>query len=699
MKPPVVAIVRTEGAKPVDLLDQALARIDFHARVAERIKARPDDFSVVIVPALDAFAAGSPAATDPRLVEHVIDSLYDLGATRIVVGSTPDAASTWLENRDVFVVADFLGYRFKTEKGRPYDVVDLSDDLVDGPFSDASPLAGAALSRAWIDADLRIVFAANRTDEGDGYALCLSTLLSVLPLIDKHYHYRARRDVGAVAEALLEVAPVDFALIDAVVSAHGNGGGRVPKPIQTDTILAATSPALADHYGALLMGLDPFVSPVAAQALRHPGLLDDVRVIGSLAPYPGWINATPMLRASVARRSETVALDRSLRPTLQHVDRDLFPFRDPATDRLNAALAGIGGDDAAALVTLLNLWLAEIGRAWTAYATLFNKDALRQCEAPINIDPASVGASDFAAIAGELAPLTMLLNGITADANGLRWRSHDGAILFDGVRRFPIRFDHFASAVEINRTIQFMNDYIGGSTMTVACDESGRVTQQIERNLYLPQPNYTVFLGGDLIDVTKLESVSYASDRRSMVWKTVKSANGSALSDDGIVTFEALGEDTLVTIFGRQQFSLPPLLAAFDLDLIPALKNFLVTEAYTRFFDRTFANLEAVAEGRDVRIGQTWSDDSVGEPLAVERLSRFVSGLKDDDRLDLIGWFKSKVMDTTPLTPALIKVDADGFHHFEGPMRTSGEAIKFNFAGDIVRDLRHAALVDAGMMQ
>ena len=697
MDTPVVAIVRTEGAKSVDLLDQALARIDFSARVAERIKARPDHFAVVIVPTLDAFAAGSPAATDPRLVEHLIDALHDLGATRIIVGSTPDTASVWLENRDVVVVADFLGYRFETAKGRPYDVVDLSDDLVDDVFPVTSILAGTPLSREWMEADLRIIFAANRTDESDGYALCLSTLLSILPLTDKHYHYRARRDVGAVTQALIDAAPVDFAFVDAIVSAHGNGGGRAPQPLCTDTIIAASNPVLADHYGALLMSVDPFISPVAATVLRTLGSLENVRVTGSLAPYPGWVNATPMLRASVAQRGETVALDRTIRLVLQQVDRDLFPFRDPANDRLNAALVNLCGVDSDALVTVLNLWLAQIGRAWTAYATMFDKDALRRRDAPINIDPASVNEADFATITGALAPMRRLLDGVSADDNGIRWRPHDGAILFDGVRRFPIRFDDFVSAVEISRSIQFMNDYIGGSTLIVASDDAGRTTRQIERNLYLPQPNYTVFLGGDLIDVTKLESVSYAPNRQCMVWQTVKSANGSALSDDGIVTFEALGCDTLVTIFGRQQFTLPPWLALFDLDLIPALKQFLVTEAYTRFFDRTFANLEAVAEGRDVRIGQAWCDDPAGETLPVERLSRFVTQLKDDDKLDLIGWLKSKLPDTAPSSPTLVKIDADGFHHFDAPTKAHEEPRKARFTDGILNDLRHAALVDAGM--
>jgi hypothetical protein len=242
-----------------------------------------------------------------------------------------------------------------------------------------------------------------------------------------------------------------------------------------------------------------------------------------------------------------------------------------------------------------------------------------------------------------------------------------------------------------------MNDYIGGSALTVASDNTGRTTRQIERNLYLPQPNYTVFLGGDLIDVTKLESVTYTRRRQAMVWKTIKSENGSALSDDGVVTFEALGDDTLVTIFGRQQFKLPPLLALFDLDQIPSLKNFLVTEAYARFFERTFANLEAVAEGRDVRIGQAWTDDPTGEPLVFERLSRFVATLKDDDKLDLIGWLKSKLSNTEPSSTKLATIDADGFHHFEAPAQQGSASFKSDVINGVLEDLRHAALVDAGM--
>ena len=73
----------------------------------------------------------------------------------------------------------------------------------------------------WLDADVRIVFTKNRTDEAAGYALCLDTLIGVLPLIDKDLHYRKRRHPGDVVAALLSVAPVQFCLIDGIVSAHG----------------------------------------------------------------------------------------------------------------------------------------------------------------------------------------------------------------------------------------------------------------------------------------------------------------------------------------------------------------------------------------------------------------------------------------------------------------------------------------------
>ena len=99
--------------------------------------------------------------------------------------------------------------------------------------------------------------------------LCLDTLIGVLPVIDKDLHYRHRRHPGDVVAALLDVAPVQLCLIDAVISAHGIAGQRAPTPIATDTIVAAHHPVLADYVGALRMGLDPSLSPTLRTRAAH----------------------------------------------------------------------------------------------------------------------------------------------------------------------------------------------------------------------------------------------------------------------------------------------------------------------------------------------------------------------------------------------------------------------------------------------
>lgn len=701
---PVVAIVHDPDADGEALLDRALKLAGFHATAAGRIAealAAKGACSAIIVPAMDAFSADSPAAAEPRLVEHLLDVLFDLGVTEASVGSTRATAALWLENRDVFVAADLLGYRYETPARRPYDVIDLAEDLQEGVFPEWGPLGGAALSRAWLEADLRIVVSANRTDEDDGYALCLSTLLSVLPLTDKDYHYRYRRDAGEVVAHLAAAAPAHLAIVDAVVSGHGQAGGRSPSPLRTATIIAASDPALADYVGALKMGLDPFISTLAAPCLRAARPTPETRILGALDPYVGWINVDPSLIASTAVRREFVTADRALRPVLQHVDRSLFPFRHPANDWLNRAFAdvasaGEAGAEGARLLAVLNLALGEAEKAGTVWSVLFDKDALRRRDACLNIDPASVGDADYDALPAELSMQAELLGGVAADATGLRWRFDDGAVLFDGARRIPIPFDAFTAAVEIHRTIQFMNDYAGGRALVTGVDGEGRVMRQIERNLYLPQPNYTAIGGGVTIDVTKIETVDYAPARQRMFWKTVKSENRSAIADDGIVTFEAVGDDTLVTIWGRQHFCLPPLWAALDRELTPAVKRALVSEAYGRFFARTFANLEAVAEGRDVRIGKAWSDASEGEPLPVERLSDAMRRLQQADGFDLVATLKSRLPGRGAAGPEPARIDADGFRHFEGAPPAAIIGPIGSALSGALQDLRHAARVDAG---
>ena len=58
------------------------------------------------------------------------------------------------------------------------------------------------------------------------------------------------------------------------------------------------------------------------------------------------------------------------------------------------------------------------------------------------------------------------LEPIAADApqmsDGLRWRYIDSAVVFHYTRTVGIEFDAFVQSVNVARTIQFMNDYLGG---------------------------------------------------------------------------------------------------------------------------------------------------------------------------------------------------------------------------------------------
>jgi hypothetical protein len=235
-----------------------------------------------------------------------------------------------------------------------------------------------------------------------------------------------------------------------------------------------------------------------------------------------------------------------------------------------------------------------------------------------------------------------------------------------------VNYDEFVRRVDVAKTIQYMNDYIGGVIVQVKKDARGRVVHQIERNLYLPQPNYLALYQGRNIDVSKLELIRYGRTEQKMFWKTIKSENNSATFDDGTVRFARVNRgDTFVSIFGRQKFTLPLFWEIINLDNFPTLKHVLITHAYTTFFTQTMANLEAVYEGRDVRIGKSWNPkageaDTISDPSspsarAAQLLNMAQEFLKKNvlDREGLV----SRLF--TPFNPAPNYVDENGFAHFK----------------------------------
>jgi uncharacterized protein (DUF362 family) len=622
----------------------------------------PEQVSILIKPELAGFAVGTPTVTDPALVEALIDLLHDRGFTDVAVVGTADSSAVWAENRDLYALSDLLGYRYTTSKDRCYDIVDLAGETVESVFPVDCVLHGCAISRTWLDADMRIVFSKSRTDETSGYALCLDTLIGVLPLIDKDLHYRRRRHSGDVVAALLGAAPVQFCLIDAIVAAHGSGGRRSPAAIDTETIIAATDMVLADYIGALKMGLDPQVSPAFARLLRSHPLPGRYIVAGSLGCYRNWENVPTLSLQTAQMRGRAEALDRLVEPWLQRLDPELFPLKHPLDARLNAIvadfLAAPGSNTSSQwLLPLANALLGWIGEAIDSYRTLFDKDALRRHSVPLGLDLDAIPDGAFDALVDELLRLEPIVAAAPQVSGELGWQYLDEAVVFRYTRTLPVDFGLFVRRVDIARTIQFMNDYLGGVVVALAHDASGRPVRQAERNVYLPQPNYLVLYQGKPIDVSKLEVVDYDAGRHRLFWKTVLSENGSATYDDGIATFERTVDGTRVTITGRQQFALPPFWQVFDPDFVPGLKSRLVTHAYQTFFDRTIANFEALVEGRDIRIGRP-----VDEPAlpAAERLMPMLQRI-GEIAMPLLQQLSGKHDQT--VAGAEHRTDAEGFVH------------------------------------
>jgi uncharacterized protein (DUF362 family) len=672
---PVVAIVEADAATdPASQLFTALEISDFWGFLDQISALREKrDIKIIIKPELGGFEPGCPLATKPGLVEDLVDLLHDRGFTNVVIGSSADGAAPWAENRDVFALCDLLGYRFVTAKGRVYEVSDLAENLVEDVFPAGSTLRDAAIASAWVDADFRIVFAKCKTDEAEGYSLCLDSLVGILPEADKDLHYKRARSIDEVIRDVLCRCPVDFALIDATVGSHG-GGQRAPKAIATNAIVASPSIVLADYACALKMGIDPFVSRTFQTASRT-WPLSGYEIKGNLNVFEGWNNVAPIVQRSRRYRGDAIALDRLVEPWLQNLDADLFSLKNPLDATLNAALAPFFKDSAESptanyILIAANLIIGSIGHLLESYRTLFDKDALRQKTVGLGFDPEAYGAEVFHQIVDDLEILGKVASTSPERSPGLRWRTVDKAIVFSYDRILDIDFDQFVERVNVARTIQFMNDYIGGVIVPLERDANDRPIRQAERNIYLPQPNYLILFHGKPIDVTKLECVEYSGDRHSLYWKTIHSSNGSAQYDDGIARFARTDDGrTSISIIGKQLFTLPLFWQVFDLDLVPDVKAALVTHAYQTFFDRTVANFEALTEGRDIRMGRPFEPPEKTE--AGQLLGIF------EQAAESLAPLMAKLGTAKALIPgAANPVDADGFVHGVAvhPSKPQGES-------------------------
>ena len=604
-----IAVVTMPAAAPESLLRSALDQSGFWSSLQTRAHERgrlPAELRIAIKPDLDFFAPNEPTGTDPRLVEALIGLLRSAGYGAVTVIDGRNQPDGWLHNRGALCVPDLVGYRFEAADGVPYEISSAEDACECVPLNACDDGGSLLVASAWTDADFRISFAKNKTDEASAYALCVHNLLGLIPSSAAASRWTpAERCVH-----LLRRAAPDFALLDAVVSAHGSCGSRRPAAIQTDSLIASPSAVLVDWIGALKMGVDPHVSPVNHAVLTTIGLQARWTLRGDAGPWPHWQNPSPTVLHNVQRRRAWEEMDLLARAVLQPVDRERFPFRSLVVDQLNATvtshLSSISDRRLRGTIEgLLHQVLALAAGAHRAYVSAANKAAVIRSNAPVMQDVDALRPTDFDVTERMVQESADALLGAASDARGFRIRAIDGHIHFSATRALPFRFDEFVRRVDITRSIQYMNDYVGGQTLVVARDRDGRVTRQIERNVYLPQPNWISVFGGQVIDVEKLERVRYGKTRQTIWWRTIRSMNASAESDDGSVSFvrNGLGEVD-VSIFARQRFTQPRAVAAVGVERFRGVYSELVADAYAQFFDGTIANMKAACEATPFRIGR-----------------------------------------------------------------------------------------------
>ena len=205
---------------------------------------------------------------DPGLVDLLARYLRRHGVADVAVLEAPTVYGTLFANRSVASVARYFGFEAPS-----YRIVDIGQDLQACTFDRG--FVQKAISGTWLASDLRIVLPKLRTDPTEFAHLSLSTLEGSTGAIDATFYAGRHTDFRSATMMLLDVAPPDFAVVDAwapvadgpfgVMGCHHPAGVRY---------LYAGRDALAVDEAVLAdLGVaDPRRAPIVAQAYHWFGL-------------------------------------------------------------------------------------------------------------------------------------------------------------------------------------------------------------------------------------------------------------------------------------------------------------------------------------------------------------------------------------------------------------------------------------------
>ena len=210
--------------------------------------------SVLLKPNLVEYSPAAPINTHPMLIASVIDALYRLGATSVIVAEGPGHI------RDTDLLLDESGLRAQLEILKRARFVDLNFDSV------ARVIPGTGLTQlkeVWLpttvqSADVVISMPKIKTHHWAGVTLSLKNSFGILPGSIYGWPKNILHWQG-IDNSIVELAvsvPIHFVIADGIEAMEGNGPLHGPMR-RLSCLVFADDPVAADATCCRLMGIDP----------------------------------------------------------------------------------------------------------------------------------------------------------------------------------------------------------------------------------------------------------------------------------------------------------------------------------------------------------------------------------------------------------------------------------------------------------
>ena len=304
----MVGVARDDEVDKYSLLEQVLADSNFFPTLAARCRQvgkRRAEVRVAIKPNISMMLrrADLGTYTDSFLVIHLLRLLLGAGYRNLVVVESQNLYGNWFERRTVVDVAARAGYfgsggaaTIPVRGGGVEGEVELADLSLDSVVHHCAEGA-MAVGRAWVEADIRIGFAAMKSHFYSHYTMAAKNIYGCLPLQDKVRDYHCKQLVASYTARLIHDFPVHFSIVDAYAAADGWMGVKMKAIFAKPHLLVAGADVVAvDDLGARMMGLVPEQSVIFA-ALRRLLPLPSYRVVGDSRPLSNWRTAPRALPA------------------------------------------------------------------------------------------------------------------------------------------------------------------------------------------------------------------------------------------------------------------------------------------------------------------------------------------------------------------------------------------------------------------